>query len=114
MSRTAAAAAIFISTLTMAGAALAGDPVTAPAAAAAVAPAERQPATAAERAAYDRSDALARSVFWARENEISPADPVAGVKLAQALRELGQYAQAAATAQQGSVPPFPALSQGRR
>jgi len=97
MSRTAAAAAILISVLTGVSApASAADPVVAQAAA----PAPRAPATAAERAAYDRADPLARSVFWAREQEINPADPVAGVKLAQALRELGQYDQAAATAQQ--------------
>lgn len=99
MSRTAAVAAIFISTLTVGGAALAADPVTAPAPAATTA-APRLPATAAERATYDRSDALARSVFWSRENEINPADPVAGVKLAQALREMGQFPQAIAVAQQ--------------
>lgn len=57
------------------------------------------PADAATRAGYDRMDALARSVFWARENEINPRDPQAGVKLALALRELGQFDQAAATAQ---------------
>jgi len=101
MSRTAAAAAILISVLTgLAAPALAGDPVVAPAAGQAAPPAPRSPATAAERAAYERADPLARSVFWAREQEINPADPVAGVKLAQALRELGQYDQAAATAQQ--------------
>ena len=58
-------------------------------------PAARAPASAQTRAAYDRMDALSRSVFWANEQEIDPADPVAGVKLAQALRELGRYDQAA-------------------
>ncbi|CAN5392385.1 tetratricopeptide repeat protein [soil metagenome] len=58
------------------------------------------PATAAERAAYDRTDPLSRSVFWGRQQEIDPTDPVAGVRLAQALREMGQYDQAAQTAQQ--------------
>ena len=53
------------------------------------------PATAAVRANYDRADALSRSVFWGRENEINPADPVAGVKASQALREMGQFDQAA-------------------
>ncbi len=56
-------------------------------------------ASAEQRAAYDRADPLARSVFWAREAEINPADPVAGVRLAQALRELGQHERAAETAQ---------------
>lgn len=64
------------------------------------APRARTPATAEERAAYDRLDPLARSVFWAREAEVNPADPVAGVKLAEALRQLGQFDQAATTAQQ--------------
>ena len=44
-------------------------------------------ASAQTRAAYDRMDALSRSVFWAREQENDPTDPVAGVKLAQALRD---------------------------
>jgi Flp pilus assembly protein TadD len=47
------------------------------------------------RAAYERSDALSRSVFWTDQADLSPLDPVAGVKAAQALRELGQYDQAA-------------------
>lgn len=58
-----------------------------------------QPADAATRAAYDRADALSRSIFWAGENTLNPMDPVAGVKLAQALRELGQYDKAAEAAQ---------------
>ena len=61
--------------------------------------APRVPASAATRAAYDRMDALSRSVFWAGEQDINPADPVAGVRLAQALRELGRYDQAAEAAQ---------------
>lgn len=59
----------------------------------------RAPADAATRAGYDRADALSRSVFWTQEQQINPMDPVAGVKLAQALRELGRYDQAAETAQ---------------
>ena len=62
-------------------------------------PAPRAPADAATRASYDRADALSRSVFWTNEQQINPMDPVAGVKLAQALRELGQFDQAAETAQ---------------
>lgn len=57
------------------------------------------PATAQQRAAYDRADPLARSVFWAREAEINPADPIAGVRLAQALREMGRHERAAEAAQ---------------
>lgn len=62
-------------------------------------PARAQPADAATRATYERMDPLARSVFWAREHEINPADPIAGARVAQALRELGQYDQAVAAAQ---------------
>lgn len=70
------------------------DPVVAPPAPAAV-PAPRQPATAEVRAAYDRADALSRQIFWTDQAEINPMDPVAGVKAAQALRELGRFDQAA-------------------
>jgi Flp pilus assembly protein TadD len=55
----------------------------------------RQPATAEVRAAYDRADALSRQIFWTDQAEINPMDPVAGVKAAQALRELGRFDQAA-------------------
>ena len=55
---------------------------------------DRQPASAETRATYERMDPLSRSLFWQQEFEINPADPVAGVRLAQALRELGQYDQA--------------------
>ena len=59
----------------------------------------RAPSSAAVRATYDRMDALSRSVFWASEQQANPTDVVAGVKLAQALRELGRYDQAAEAAQ---------------
>jgi len=76
---------------------LAGDRTpTAQPAPAATAP---MPAPAEQRAAIERQDALTRSVFWNRERDINPADPVAGVKLAASLRELGQYDQAADAAQ---------------
>ena len=94
MSRTYAAAAILISALTLpAGASMAEDRAAQTPATAAV------PASAEQRAASERLDAVTRSVFWNREREVNPADPIAGVKLAQALRELGQYDQAAETAQ---------------
>lgn len=73
--------------------ALASDPTAASAAQA------RAPSSAAVRATYDRMDALSRSVFWASEQQADPTDAVAGVKLAQALRELGRYDQAAGAAQ---------------
>ncbi|CAN5212742.1 tetratricopeptide repeat protein [soil metagenome] len=96
MSRIAVAA---ILSALAAGSAFAGDrPV--PATAVAAAPAAPVSATAAVRANYDRADPLSRSVFWGREAEIDPSDPVAGVKASQALREMGQFDQAATTAQQ--------------
>ncbi|WP_295185965.1 tetratricopeptide repeat protein [uncultured Brevundimonas sp.] len=73
--------------------ALAADPTAATAAQA------RAPSSAAVRATYDRMDALSRSVFWASEQQADPTDAVAGLKLAQALRELGRYDQAAEAAQ---------------
>ncbi|WP_339933482.1 tetratricopeptide repeat protein [uncultured Brevundimonas sp.] len=76
--------------------ALAGDPSATPQAQAA--PAVRAPASAAVRAGYERMDPLARSLFWTGEMEINPADPVAGPRAAQALRELGRYDQAAEAA----------------
>ena len=57
------------------------------------------PATAEQRAAYERADPLARSVFWAREADLNPSDPVAGVRLAEALREMGRHDQAVEAAQ---------------
>lgn len=92
-------AAIAILTVLTAGSAFAGDRPAAvvPAPAVAAAPV---PATAAVRANYDRADPLSRSVFWGRENEINPADPIAGVKASQALREMGQFDQAASLSTQ--------------
>ena len=76
--------------LAAAAPAFAQEASTAPAAA---------PATAEQRAAYERADPLARSVFWAREADLNPADPVAGVRLAEALREMGRHDQAVEAAQ---------------
>jgi Flp pilus assembly protein TadD len=70
--------------------ALAQTPAAPPAAASV-----RQPANAEVRAAYDRADALSRQIFWTDQAEINPMDPVAGVRAAQALRELGRFDQAA-------------------
>ena len=94
MSRTAAAAATMtLALVSLSGAVQAQTPAPAQASVA------RQPADAATRASYDRADALSRSVFWSEQQQINPMDPVAGVKTAQALRELGQFDQAAETAQ---------------
>lgn len=99
MSRTVAAAAtLFATCLACAAPAAAQTDASQVVVAATAAPA-RGPADAATRAAYERMDALSRSVFWAEEQRINPADPVAGVRLAQALRELGRFDQAAEAAQ---------------
>lgn len=74
-------------------------PQSTPSATAIEAPAPRLPADAATRATYGRADALNRSVFWSNEFNINPMDHEAGVKLSQALRELGQYDRAAETAE---------------
>lgn len=79
--------------------ALSGTPTLAADPTAATTAQARAPSSAAVRATYDRMDALSRSVFWASEQQANPTDAVAGVKLAQALRELGRYDQAAEAAQ---------------
>ena len=55
-------------------------------------------ATPEERAAAERLDPLARATFWSREVQIDPSDTDAGVKLAKALRAMGQFDQAAQAA----------------
>jgi Flp pilus assembly protein TadD len=94
MSRTT----VRIATIALLAAPLAalGGPVlaqTAPAVAA------RAPASAEARANYDRADPLSRSLFWTEQSEINPLDPVAGLKAAQALRDLGRYNEAAEMAE---------------
>jgi Flp pilus assembly protein TadD len=98
MSRTTASLAILVLLSGVAGTAHAQagtQPLARPQAAAT----PRQPASAEVRAAYERSDALSRSVFWTDQADIDPRDPVAGVKAAAALRDLGRYDQAAEIAQ---------------
>jgi Flp pilus assembly protein TadD len=66
------------------------------------APAQRPPrrkATAEERADAERLSPLARAAFWARESDVDPTDQVAAVRLAAALRAMGQYAEAASNAE---------------
>ena len=60
---------------------------------AAAAPAPRK-ASAQERAQVARLDPLARAAFWAHEAELDPNDADAGVKLSQALRQMGNYGDA--------------------
>ena len=79
---------------------LSTSPAVAQTAPQAAAPApSRAPADAATRAQFDRADPLSRSIFWRGERDIAPQDPVAGVKLSAALRELGQFDKAAEEAQ---------------
>ncbi|MBF0664217.1 MAG: tetratricopeptide repeat protein [Brevundimonas sp.] len=96
MSRTTAriaTIALFAAPLAAFGAPAVAQQAAAPAAA------PRTPASAEARAAYDRADALSRSVFWTEQAEINPMDPVAGVKAAQAMRDLGRYQEAAEMAE---------------
>lgn len=58
-----------------------------------------RPASAEERATARRLDPLAQSAFWARELELNPKDQEAGVRLATALRALGQHDEAASVAE---------------
>jgi Flp pilus assembly protein TadD len=58
---------------------------------------KRTKATPEERAAAERMPPLARAAFWAREVDVDPLDVVAEVRLASALRALGQYDQAVQT-----------------
>jgi len=99
MSRTTASLAILVLLSVAAGTAQAQAGAPARQAAPQAPAAPRQLASAEVRAAYERSDALSRSVFWTDQADIDPRDPVAGVKAAAALREMGQYDQAAETAQ---------------
>ena len=101
MSRTTASLAILVLLWGSAGAVAAQAPAQAQAAPAPqqAAAVSRRPANAEVRAAYERSDALSRSVFWTDQADIDPRDPVAGVKAAAALRDLGRYDQAAEMAQ---------------
>src|SRR5690606_22759432 len=64
-----------------------------------------------------RLDPLSRAAFWAREQELDPADAEAGVGLAQALRALGrneEAAQAAATVLLAHPDDTPALLEAAR
>ena len=68
----------------------------APEVAAATAPAK---ATAQQRAEIARMDPLTRAAFWTNQAQIDPRDPSAGLGLAQALRDLGRYEEAAQAAE---------------
>jgi Flp pilus assembly protein TadD len=68
---------------------------TAPVAAPPAAPEPPRKATPAERAEMRRADPLTRMAFWSTEAERDGRDVEAGVGLAQALRALGRYDEAA-------------------
>lgn len=55
-------------------------------------------ATAQQRTEAERLDPLARAAFWAHEVEVDPREAEAGVRLSHALRDLGRFEEAAATA----------------
>lgn len=78
----------------------AGPAPAAPASGAAGKPAEAsqqtaKKASADERAKVERLDAMTRVAFWTRETNFDPTDADAGVALANALRALGRYDEAA-------------------
>ena len=52
------------------------------------------------RAQADRLEPLARAAFWASQVDADPKDAEAGVKLANSLRALGRYDEAARAADQ--------------
>ncbi|HEX4096380.1 MAG TPA: tetratricopeptide repeat protein [Caulobacteraceae bacterium] len=74
-------------------------PTLSPAGGAQAAPAAPRKATPEERAEAERLEPLARAAFWANEVDIDPKDPVAGVRLASALRALGRNDEAANAAE---------------
>jgi Flp pilus assembly protein TadD len=59
-----------------------------------------------QRAEASRMEPLARAAFWSNETQIDPRDAEAGLGLAQALRALGRYEEAAAAAE-GVVTIYP-------
>lgn len=91
-----AAPALLIGALTLGSAAVAGEtPAADGAAQTSGQPASRK-ASPAQRAEARRMDPLARAAFWGAEVEIDGRDAEAGVALAQALRALGRFDDAAA------------------
>ena len=69
---------------------------------AAAAPALRK-ATAQERAQVARLDPLARAAFWAHETQLDASDAEAGIKLSQALRQMGNYGDALQAAERALI-----------
>ena len=69
---------------------------------AAAAPAPRK-ASAQERAQVARLDPLARAAFWAHETQLDASDAEAGIKLSQALRQMGNYGDALQAAERALI-----------
>jgi len=95
-----AATAVALSLLPLAG--WAKEKAEKPADAAAPAPAvatKRTKATPEQRQMAQRTDALTRAAFWAREVDVDPSDEQAALGLVQALRALGNFDDATQAAQ---------------
>lgn len=98
MCRMSALVAATALSLTLAAPALA-KPVKAKPVAPAEAEAGPRRGTLEERQLAVRLEPLARAAFWAREADLDPRDTEAGVRLAEALRSLGQFDDAIQAAQ---------------
>ncbi|MDB5455780.1 MAG: Tetratricopeptide 2 repeat protein [Caulobacter sp.] len=98
MCRMRALAATVLALTASSAPAWAADRAAPPAATAAVSAAPRK-AGPTERLEAQRLDPLARAAFWAREVEADARDVQASLSLAQALRGLGRYDDAAAAAE---------------
>jgi Flp pilus assembly protein TadD len=60
-------------------------------------------ATKAEREMAERSDPVTRAQFWSNQLSIDPMDAEAGLKLASALRAMGEWDKASDTAQDVTI-----------
>lgn len=58
-------------------------------------PSKYQPATRQMRTSIETQDVLAQAAFWSREYQLNPADLEAAVKLASAVRKMGNASKAA-------------------
>lgn len=58
-------------------------------------PSKYQPATRQMRTSIETQDLLAQAAFWSREYQLNPADLEAAVKLASAVRKMGNASKAA-------------------
>jgi len=101
MCRMTAVAATVLGLALIAAPALAAE--TKPAAAPPVPATAPAKATPEQRAQVARMEPLSRAAFWSNQVQIDPRDAAAGVGLAQALRTLGRYEEAASAAQAALV-----------